>query len=131
MEDGLVLHNDLARARKEKGLSVRDMQRFFNFEEPRAIYKWQAGQTLPTLENQFALSRLFHVSMEDIVVSSGSVIFGPRDEARGSFYCVPWKTENNKNNNKKNLYNYEENHSFQPCLRCKHQPLCATAYGNP
>lgn len=40
--------------RKERGLSVRDIQEFFHFEEPRAIYKWLNGQSIPSVDNLLA-----------------------------------------------------------------------------
>ena len=40
------------------------------FEEPQAIYKWQQGKSLPTVDNLFALSRLFGISMNEILVQS-------------------------------------------------------------
>lgn len=54
--------------RLEKGYSVRDLQDFFGFEQPQAIYKWQWGQSLPSVDNLFALSRLFNTSIDDILV---------------------------------------------------------------
>jgi len=38
------------------------------FVEPQAVYKWQQGKALPSLDNMFALSVLFRVSMEEILV---------------------------------------------------------------
>lgn len=35
---------------------------------PQAIYKWQRGISLPTLDNMMVLSDLFKVKVEDIVV---------------------------------------------------------------
>ena len=34
----------------ERGLTVRELQSYFGFEEPRAIYKWQKGESLPPAE---------------------------------------------------------------------------------
>ena len=62
---------NILRLRKERGLSVRDIQSWFGFEEPQAIYKWQHGQSLPTVDNLFALSSLLGVSMNEILVSRG------------------------------------------------------------
>ena len=74
---------NIQRLRQAKGLTVRDMQGYFRFEEPRAIYKWQSGQSLPTVDNLLALSRLLEVSMEEILVSKPiSVTFGSREESR-------------------------------------------------
>ena len=59
---------NIVRLRKMCGLTVRDVQGFFGFEEPQAIYKWQQGKSLPTVDNLFALSVLFGVSMNEILV---------------------------------------------------------------
>ena len=59
---------NILRLRRAKGLSVRDSQRWFGFEEPQAIYKWQHGQCLPTVDNLYALSSLLGVPMNEILV---------------------------------------------------------------
>ena len=61
---------NIIRLRKANGLTVRQLQHYFGFEEPQAIYKWQQGKCLPTVDNLFALSRLFGVSMNEILVQS-------------------------------------------------------------
>lgn len=58
--------------RKTRGLSVRDIQDYFGFEYPQAVYKWQHGECLPSVDNLFALAHLLRVSMEDLLVSCGS-----------------------------------------------------------
>lgn len=59
---------NILRLRKEKGLSVKDLQAYFGFECPQAIYKWQWGQSLPSVDNLFALSKLFNTSIDKILV---------------------------------------------------------------
>ena len=54
--------------RKEKGLKVKDIALFMGFLEPQAVYKWQQGKALPSLDNMFALSVLLEVPMEEILV---------------------------------------------------------------
>lgn len=61
---------NIRRLRQTKGLSVRDLQQFFGFEKPQAIYKWQRGQSLPTVDNLYALSTLLDVPMNDILVAA-------------------------------------------------------------
>ena len=61
---------NIRRLRQAKGLSVRELQQFFGFEEPQAIYKWQRGQSLPTVDNLYALSTLLDVPMNDILVAA-------------------------------------------------------------
>ncbi len=59
--------------RIEKGLSVRDLQEYFGFEEPQAIYRWQYGKTLPSVDNLYALSFILDVPMEQILVPVSQV----------------------------------------------------------
>ena len=59
---------NIRRLRIERGLTVRDLQKYFGFEEPQAIYKWQRGQSLPTVDNLYALGNLLEISMDEILV---------------------------------------------------------------
>lgn len=68
--DPVATGANIVRLRKERGLTVRDLQQFFGFEEPQAIYKWQRGQSLPSVDHLYALSALFQISMNEILVSS-------------------------------------------------------------
>lgn len=61
---------NIIRLRKANGFTVRELQHYFGFEEPQAIYKWQQGKCLPSVDNLYALSRLFGVSMNEILVQS-------------------------------------------------------------
>ena len=66
--DLVATGNNIRRLRMERGLTVRDLQSYFGFEEPRAIYKWQKGESLPTVDNLYALGNLFEVPMDQILV---------------------------------------------------------------
>ena len=63
---------NIVRLRRARGLSVRDLQTFFGFEEPQAIYKWQKGKSLPSVDNLYALGALLEVPMEEILASADS-----------------------------------------------------------
>lgn len=54
--------------RIERGYSVKDIQMFLGLDTPQSIYKWQKGRTLPTIDNLLAISFLFQVRIEDILV---------------------------------------------------------------
>lgn len=54
--------------RKRAGLSVKDIQANLGLGSTQAIYKWMAGQSLPSIDNLVILSSLFHVSLDDIIV---------------------------------------------------------------
>ena len=71
--DPVATGENIVRLRKERGMTVRDLQDWFGFEEPRAIYKWQHGETLPSVDNLYALSALLEVPIEDILVGSRQV----------------------------------------------------------
>ena len=59
--------------RRASGLSVKELQDIFGFATPQAIYKWQHGTTLPTIDNLVVLASVFHVHMEDILVLDTAV----------------------------------------------------------
>ena len=66
--DPVATGENIIRLRRARGLSVRDLQKWFGFEEPQAIYKWQKGKSLPTVDNLYALGALLDVPMEEILV---------------------------------------------------------------
>ncbi len=57
------------------GLTVKDLQEVFGFSTPQALYKWQHGTALPTMDNMVVLAAVFGVKIDDILVMS--------DEAMG------------------------------------------------
>ena len=66
--DLVATGENITRLRKDRGLTVRDLQDWFGFEEPQAIYKWQKGKSLPTVDNLYALGALLDVPLEEILV---------------------------------------------------------------
>lgn len=66
--DPTATGRNIIRLRKARGLTVKDLQIYFGFEEPRAIYKWQRGETLPSVDNLYALSRILQVPMDSILI---------------------------------------------------------------
>lgn len=59
---------NIIQLRKEKGLSVKDIQDIFGFSTPQAIYKWQQGTALPSVDNLVILAVIFQVQVDDILV---------------------------------------------------------------
>ena len=59
---------NIARLRIEAGMSVKDLQDIFGFANPQAIYKWQNGLCLPTLDNLVILAAALGVGLDEIVV---------------------------------------------------------------
>lgn len=54
--------------RRRAGLSVKDLQNIFGFATPQAIYKWQQGVTLPTVDNLVVLAAALQVHLDDILI---------------------------------------------------------------
>lgn len=57
--------------RVRNNYKVVDVQDIFDFNTPQAIYKWESGRSLPTIENLLALSRIFGCPIEQIIVLKG------------------------------------------------------------
>lgn len=47
---------------------VVDIQDIFDFNTPQAIYKWESGRSIPTIENLLTLSMIFGCRIEDLIV---------------------------------------------------------------
>ena len=68
--DMVATGKNITRLRKESGLSVRDLAEIFGFTTPQAVYKWQHGTAIPTIDNLVVLAAVFGVTMDEIVVNS-------------------------------------------------------------
>lgn len=66
--DPVATGNRINVLRQSKGYSVVELQDYFGFATTNAIYKWMRGDTLPSLDNMFALSLLLEVPVNDIIV---------------------------------------------------------------
>ena len=64
----------IADLRKSAGMTVKDLQDIFGFATPNAIYKWQHGTAMPTLDNLVILAAVFDVAIDDIIVVASDVL---------------------------------------------------------
>lgn len=60
---------NIAMLREQRGLTVRQLQGMLGFTTPQAIYKWQHGESLPTVDNLVALSVILAVPIDQILVT--------------------------------------------------------------
>lgn len=65
---------NITKLRKDAGLSVKDLQEVFGFGTPQAIYKWQQGVALPTVDNLVVLSVIFGKTIDEILVLDQVVV---------------------------------------------------------
>ena len=64
---------NIVRLRKAADLTVHDLQAVFGFNSPQAIYKWQNGTALPTVDNLIVLAALLQVRIDDILITDNAV----------------------------------------------------------
>ncbi|MDE5952003.1 MAG: helix-turn-helix domain-containing protein [Acetatifactor sp.] len=65
--DMVATGQNITRLRDDRGMTVRELQEIFGFATPQAIYKWQRGTALPTVDNLLVLATIFDVRIEDIL----------------------------------------------------------------
>ena len=53
------------------GISVRDLQAVLGFTNPQAIYKWQNGDSMPSIDNLVILAAVLGVTVDQILVVKG------------------------------------------------------------
>ena len=59
---------NITNLRRQRGMSVRDLQIAMGFATPQAIYKWQQGLSLPSVDNLVILAAILHVPIDRILV---------------------------------------------------------------
>ena len=74
MIDMVRTGQNINRLRKSVGVSVKDLQEVFGFNSPQAIYKWQHGTTLPTIDNMVVLAKVLGVRIDEILVLTDAEI---------------------------------------------------------
>ncbi len=76
-ENKIVIHpvislvktgQNIKNMREEKGMSVQKLADFMEFEAVQAVYNWQSGKSLPSIENLKILSELFNKPMDEILI---------------------------------------------------------------
>lgn len=65
---------NIASLRKDAGLSVKALQDIFGFATPQAIYKWQHGTAMPSIDNLVVLAAVFGVTMDKIIVTNEAAL---------------------------------------------------------
>ena len=64
---------NISRLRENAGMTVRDLQEIFGFATPQAIYKWQHGAAMPTIDNLVVLAQALDVTIDEILVVDGTL----------------------------------------------------------
>lgn len=51
------------------GYTVREIQNIFNFSSPEAIYAWEKGKYLPTIDNMVVIAAVYGVTIDKILIT--------------------------------------------------------------
>ena len=61
---------NIKRIMKLKGMTVKNIQEFLELSTPQSIYHWFDGRNLPTIDNLYALSELFRLPVDALIVGN-------------------------------------------------------------
>jgi transcriptional regulator with XRE-family HTH domain len=61
---------NIKRIMRMKGLNVKDIQGFLELSTPQSIYHWFDGRNLPTIDNLYALSELFNLPVDALIIGN-------------------------------------------------------------
>ena len=70
----------IRRIMNQRKLSVKDVQKYLNLSSVQSIYHWLHGQSMPTIDNLYALSELFQLPVDAMLVGNRKYHKSPADE---------------------------------------------------
>ena len=53
-----------------KAVTAKDIQRYLGLACVQSVYRWLGGHSLPSMDNLYALSELFQMPMDQMIVGS-------------------------------------------------------------
>ena len=77
---------------EKRGVTVRDVKNALSLACVQSVYHWLDGQSMPTLDNLYALSDLLKVPMDMLVV--GTRFYHPKEKVSAGaerllrYYCL-------------------------------------------
>ncbi|MCR5214443.1 MAG: helix-turn-helix domain-containing protein [Eubacterium sp.] len=60
--------DNIKRLREENSMNVKKVADKCGFQNPQSVYKWERGETLPSIDNLLVLAKIFDTSVEDILI---------------------------------------------------------------
>ena len=81
--DPVATGERIRKLRLKKKIRVTDICGFLGFESTQAVYKWQRGESLPTVDNLYALSRFLGVTVDEILCGRDT---NEADDKSASFF---------------------------------------------
>lgn len=62
--------DNIKRIMQLKRYTVKDIQEFLGLSTPQSIYHWFDGRNMPTIDNLYALSELFQLPVDAMLVGN-------------------------------------------------------------
>lgn len=66
----------------QRGLSVKDVQQYLELGSVQSIYHWLNGLSMPTIDNLYALSKLFQMPIDDMIYGNRGNILAYRNDSQ-------------------------------------------------
>lgn len=84
---------NLRRIMDERGLTVKDVKEYLHLGSVQSIYHWLNGECLPSVDNLYAMSQLFQISVDDLLCGNRRIltVMESAQCARIFSYCTKWK----------------------------------------
>ncbi len=60
----------IRRIMNQRKFTVKDVQEYLNLSSVQSIYHWLNGQSMPTVDNLYALSELFQLPVDAMIVGN-------------------------------------------------------------
>ncbi|MBD5393239.1 MAG: helix-turn-helix transcriptional regulator [Lachnospiraceae bacterium] len=75
----------------QRKLTVKDVKKYLNLSSVQSIYHWFNGQSVPTVDNLYALSELFQLPVDAMIAGNRKYRILFSDESfyiRMNVYCM-------------------------------------------
>lgn len=59
---------------KWNDLQPKDVQMYLGLACVQTVYRWLEGINIPSVDHLYALSRLFHVNIDDMLMGNGDIV---------------------------------------------------------
>lgn len=59
---------NIKRLRQNAGLSVKQLTEMIGISSIQAVYRWERGEALPSIDNLMILSTIFNTPLDEIIV---------------------------------------------------------------
>lgn len=60
---------NIRRVRQEADMSIETLQQIFGFKHPTAIYRWEEGRTMPSIDNLVILAFVLGASVDELIAT--------------------------------------------------------------